>query len=116
MHLCPGCEQDPKVTEDCSARTFWSSWCILQICGPWQKFAGRDFEFTGKLKSVGLKDTCFGTCFSGKLVYSVQVQYIRDALGSPLVPKEMAPTDVVSLDLQPFFVACCITDLQIQFE
>jgi len=24
-----------------------------------------------------------------------QVQYIRDALGSPLVPKEMAPTDVV---------------------
>jgi len=28
-------------------------------------------------------------------ILNSQVQYIRDALGSPLVPKEMAPTDVV---------------------
>jgi hypothetical protein len=45
-------------------------------------------------------DSCFGIHFSWKLLYSVQDQYIRDALGSPIVPKEMAPKDVVSFDPQ----------------
>lgn len=38
----------------------------------------------------------------------IQDQYIRDALGSPVVPKEMAPADAVSFDPQSFFVASVI--------